>query len=223
MPAVILKIGGSSLGTEGIDAESVNATCSIIKKLKKNVSLGVVVGAGKVGGSYVNAARQLNVNEFQLDSIAIDVSRLNAKLLARGAGIKTEVPTTVEEASKMLKANGIVVMGGTTPGHTTNTVAALLAEDNEAKLINVTRVGGIFDKDPGKNKDAKKLSSITPEELIAMATKFDDRKARTHFVFDLLASKIIARSKIPTCIINSNPVEIENACMGKAHSGTIVE
>jgi uridylate kinase len=221
--SVILKIGGSSLGTDGIDAEKVKSTCSILKELRKALTLGVVVGAGKVGGSYVNAARGMSVNEFQLDSLAIDVSRLNAKLIARGIGLDDPIPPTVEKASFTMKKKGIVVMGGTTPGHTTNTVAALLAEDTRSRLVNVTRVGGIFDKNPEQYKDAKLLPTINAKDLIDMAAKYDDRKARTYFVFDLLASKIIARSKIPTCIINSTPSEIMNACLGKKHSGTVIE
>jgi uridylate kinase len=221
--SVVLKIGGSSLGTDGIDAEKVSSVCSVIKDLRKSLALGIVVGAGKVGGGYVNAARQIGVNEFQLDSLAIDVSRLNAKLVARGVGVNGCIPTAVEEASGVMRDKGIVVMGGTTPGHTTNTVAALLAEDTRSRLVNVTRVGGIFDKDPEKNRDAKKLARISHEELVAMASKYDDRKARTYFVFDLLAAKIIARSAIPTCIINSDKSEITNACLGKKHSGTVVE
>ena len=99
----------------------------------------------------------------------------------------------------------------------------MLAEDTRSRLVNVTRVGGIFDKNPEQDKSAKRLPSISTEELVAMAAKYDDRKARTYFVFDLLASKIIARSKVPTCIINSTPSEIMNACLGKKHSGTVVE
>ena len=92
--SMILKVGGSSLGLDGIDAEKVKSICSVIKDLRKRLTLGVVVGAGKVGGGYVNAAREMGVNEFQLDSLAIDVSRLNAKLIARGIGIKSVVPSS---------------------------------------------------------------------------------------------------------------------------------
>ena len=114
-------------------------------------------------------------------------------------------------------------MGGTVPGHTTNAVAALLAENTRSRLVNVTRVGGIYDRDPDKFSNAKKLNSITAEELVQMAAKYDDRKARTYFVFDLLAAKIIARSGVPACIVSSDPLEIRNACLGKRHSGTVIE
>lgn len=224
--SVVLKIGGSALGDKSPDAEKVESFCSMIEALldgSKDLKLGIVVGAGRVGGGYVDVARTLGVNEFQLDGLAIDVTRLNAKLIARGIGMRGPIPTIVDEASKIMQEDRFVVMGGTTPGHTTNTVAALLAEDNLARLVNVTRVGGIFDKDPNKYDDAKKLPKMTPDELFQMAAKYDDRRARNYFVFDLLAAKIIARSSVPTCIIGAEPSEVINACLGKKHSGTIVE
>jgi uridylate kinase len=219
---VILKVGGSSLGTRKLDLKKVEKTCSTIKDLKKQGPLGVVVGAGRMAGGYVETARAMGVSEYQLDWLSIDVSRLNAKLLARPIGYHEKIPETIDSAARFLRHEGFVVMGGTTPGHTTNAVAAMLAEETGSRLVNVTRVGGVFDKNPEKYKNAKKLSSMTYQELIKMASKHDDRKARTHFVFDVLAAKIIARSKIPTSIISSKPSEIKKACLGKKHSGTVV-
>ncbi|MCD6414562.1 MAG: UMP kinase [Candidatus Diapherotrites archaeon] len=221
--AVVLKVGGSSLGEEGINPKSVATICSVINELKEKLMLGVVVGAGRFAGGYITAARKLGINEFQLDSLAIDVSRLNAKLIARGTGFNGLIPTSVESAARIMESKGFVVMGGTSPGHTTNAVAALLAENIEGRLVNVTRVGGVYDKDPDRFKDAKKLDKISYEELVEMAARYDKRKARTHFVFDLLAAKIIARSEIPACIIGSTPNEVKNACLGKSHPGTVVE
>ena len=113
---VVLKVGGSSLGEDGIDAEKVKQICAVIKELKKDVALGVVVGAGRFAGGYITAARELGVNEFQLDCLAIDVSRLNAKLIARGTGFNELIPTSVETAARIMESKGFVVMGGTSPG-----------------------------------------------------------------------------------------------------------
>jgi len=219
---VVLKIGGSALGYKHLNVKKVGKICSTIKELKEQTPLAVVVGAGRMAGGYVVTARALGVSEYQLDWLSIDVSRLNAKLIARPMGYHEKIPETIDAAARVLRHEGFVVMGGTTPGHTTNAVAAMLAEETESSLVNVTRVGGVYSKDPEKFPDAKKLSSIKYRDLVKMASRYDDRKARTHFVFDLLAAKIIARSRIPTAIISARTGEIKKACLGEEHSGTVV-
>jgi len=46
-------------------------------------------------------------------------------------------------------------------------------------------------------------------------------ESSTHFVFDLVAAKLIARSKIKTFIIHGVPEEIRSTLRGKTH-GTVV-
>jgi uridylate kinase len=210
----VLKIGGS------VALQNLKGISSVATALK-NVPLGIVVGGGKTAELYVTTGRSLGLSEFALDLLGIRASRLNALLVAEALGASVAIPKSVEDAAERMCCQP-VVMGGTVPGHTTNAVAALLAEATGARLVNVTNVDGVYDKDPNKHSDAKKLSRMSHAQLTAMAAEEDKRTARGHFVFDLLAAKIIERSKIEAHVVPFDATQIKSACLGKKHSGTVI-
>ncbi|MCK4327609.1 MAG: UMP kinase [Candidatus Diapherotrites archaeon] len=221
--AIVLKIGGSLVFPGKTDAGYVKEVSSILQRLKRRTVVGVVVGMGKRGEKALLAARKRRVSEYDLDAVAIRQTRKNAMLLRKALGLRGKVPATIDEARREAKRKGITVMGGTVPGHTTNTVAALLAEAIGAKkLVNATNVDGVYTKDPRKHKSAKKFRKMKFARLISLSAEQDARGARTHFVFDLLAAKLIARSKIRTFIINGTPGEIESTLKGRTR-GTVVQ
>ncbi|MFC2174632.1 UMP kinase [archaeon] len=219
---IVLKIGGSLVFPGKADTGYVKEVSSVILRLKRRTAVGVVVGMGKRGEKALLAARKKRVSEYDLDAVAIKQTRKNALLLRKALGLKGPAPTTIGAARREAKRKGITVMGGTVPGHTTNTVAALLAEAIGAKkLVNATNVDGVYTKDPRKFKSAKKFRKMKYNKLIALSAEQDARGARTHFVFDLLAAKLIARSKIKTYIIKGIPDEINSTLKGKTR-GTVV-
>ena len=220
--AIVLKIGGSLVFPGKADISYIRQLSSVLLDLKRRTVVGVVVGMGKRGENALLAARKKKVSEYDLDKVAIRQTKKNALLLRKAVGLKGPVPKTIDEARREVRRRGITVMGGTVPGHTTNTVAALLAEAVGArKLVNATNVDGVYTKDPRKFKSARKFHKMGYDKLIALAAEQDGRGARTHFVFDLLAAKLIARSKIQTYIIEGTLGEIEATLKGKT-GGTVV-
>jgi len=223
---VVLSVGGSSINGKGEpDLKFLKAFAKIMKKSKHRI--GILTGGGSIARLYANAARKLGATEYEADSIAITSTKQNAQLViaalhAEGVDVHKSVLHGFEEAKSA--PNKVVVMGGTIPGITTDTDAVLLAEAMGGKrLVNVSNVEGIYDGDPRKNPKAKKYDKMTYEQLINLAMLSDKRKAGTHFVFDLLACKLIARSKIETHFVGNDIKEVENAIEGKKHKGTIVK
>ena len=226
MRKCVIKIGGSLVTPAGPDTGYIREVSSVLNGLNRSLILGIVVGAGAIGGKYVDAARELKMNEYRLDEVAIGVTRINARLLSNMLPKAAHaVPETICEAADLIEdGRRAIVMGGTFPGHTTNAVAALLAENLGAKLVNCTNVDGVYDKDPNKHKDAKKHKRLSFAQLVRLAAENDTRAARGHFVFDVLASKIVQRSKIETHIVNGKDVdEITKAAQGKRHNGTVIK
>jgi len=225
---VVLSIGGSSINPEGKpDIAFLKSMARIIAKSKNN--FGILTGGGSVARVYANAARELGAGEYDADSIAITSTRQNAQLVVAalsGAGVDvySRVLWDFEDAKIPARETKAVVMGGTIPGITTDTDAVLLAEAIGAKrLVNISNVDAVYDSDPRKNPNAKRFSKMSYDELIKLAGESDKRMAGTHFVFDLLACKLIARSKIETHLVSGkNLPDIENAIEGKKHSGTVV-
>ena len=108
----------------------------------------------------------------------------------------------------------IVVTGGLHPGQSTNGTAALIAEKVHAEqFLNATDGDGVYDRDPNKFKKAKKFERIEIKNLKNMLVH-EDSVAGGYDLMDILALKIIERSKIKTRIIKADPKIIEKAIKG---------
>jgi uridylate kinase len=120
--------------------------------------------------------------------------------------------------------NPIIVMGGTTPGHSTDMVGAELSEKTNAdKFIIATNVDGIYDKDPNKYSDAKQIREISIKQLI-QKYGISWEKAGSNVVIDGPALKIIEKAKIPTFIVNGKRLDqLEKAITNQSFDGTIIK
>ena len=102
----------------------------------------------------------------------------------------------------------------------TNATSALIAEIVKAsKFLNATDVDGIYDSDPNLNKDARLLKKITIQECMRILES-ESFIAGTYDLMDIVALKVIERSKIPTRILRSETVNIKNAVENKNYVGT---
>ncbi|MCX8166795.1 MAG: UMP kinase [Candidatus Micrarchaeota archaeon] len=219
----VLSIGGSIINKNGI------IQIDYLKRLGKLLAeyhLGIVVGGGFSARVYANAMKLLSNNEFLADECAILSTRQNAMLLIAAIG-KNAYPNAVNSFAKAREiyfSNKTVVMYGTIPGITTDTDSVLLAEAIGAKkLINVSIIDGIYDKNPKEHKNARKLKALTHDELIELANKYDNRTAGTNFVFDSVAAKIAKRSNIELHFVSEDTNEIKKALDNKLHSGSVVK
>jgi uridylate kinase len=164
----------------------------------------VVTGGGEVARAYIKVGREMGIPESLCDQLGILVSRLNARLLVDGLGEYAfpEIPVTIGELKHYFASGKIVAMGGLTPGHSTNAVAAIAAETIGAELlVNATDVDGVYSSDPGRDKDAKKLEKVTVAELTSILSK-TEIMAGAYDLMDPLALRIIERSKLRTVVVD---------------------
>ena len=185
----------------------------MLSKISEKVQPIVVAGGGKLARHYISTARSLGSDEASLDILGIEVSRLNARLMiiALGDQAYPVVPEDLEQVSKAVTASRIVVTGGLHPGQSTNATAALIAEKVKAsKFLNATDVNGIYDSDPNKNEDARLFNEITVKRCIDLLAS-EDSAAGGYDLLDIVALKVIERSKIPTVVLKSDPAVIKKA------------
>lgn len=217
----VLKLGGFAFDSE-LSGTKIGTYARVIKSFSGKNQIAVVTGGGPFARKYIAAARELGASESVCDEIGIYVSRLNARLLIAGleSSAFPEVPERLEDLMTYVTSGLIVVMGGLQPGQSTNAAAALAAESLRADLlVNATDVDGVYNADPRKDPNAKKLDNVTPEELMRILSAGGVR-AGEYELMDPVAIQIIRRSKIPVTIIDGrNPSNIEKALHGK-HVGT---
>lgn len=220
MKSIVISIGGSVILSEEADVSFLRKLASLLKKISKQYKIFIIVGGGKIARDYIKLGRELDFDEKTLDSIGINITRANAAIFANIINESNKkIPCSTDEAEAM--DNPIVVMGGTTPGHSTDMVGAELAEKVGADLfIIATNVDGIYDKDPNKYDDAKQLEEVKIDDLIKnYGTSWES--AGKNMVIDGPALEIMKKAKLLTYVVNGKRLDqLENAITGRSFDGT---
>jgi uridylate kinase len=222
---VVVSVGGSVLAPD-LDPERVAAYAEAIERLAADgCEVGVVVGGGGVAREYIETAREIGANEVELDRLGIGTTRLNARLLIAALGDRASLApaTDYEEAGAALRRDEVAVMGGVTPGQTTDAVAAAFAESVDADLlVYATSADGVYDADPNADPDATQFASLSPAELVEVVLPMS-RDAGASAPVDLLAAKLIDRAGIRSIVLDgTDPNAVVDAVLRGDHTGTDV-
>lgn len=213
-PRIVIKLSGSLFGLE--DTKTLKQFAELFVRSSKVCQPIIIAGGGKIARHYISHARSSGADESTLDELGIEVSRLNARLLIFALqGIAyPHPPTNLKEVANAADSGLIVVSGGLHPGQSTNATAALIAEKIRANIfLNATDVDGVYDSDPRKNKHAKKFKKIPLKKLRGMLVQ-QDSVAGGYDLMDIVALKVIERSKIKTRILKAEIKSLERAING---------
>ena len=211
---IVIKLSGRVFGMDNV--KLLKDYAQFLVKISKVCQPIVIAGGGNIARHYISHARSSGADESTLDELGIEISRLNAKLLIYALKNKaySHPPTTLQETRHAVDGGLIVVAGGLHPGQSTNGTAALIAEKVQAEVfLNATDVDGVYDKDPNKFSNAKKFKRIDLKNLKTMLVH-EDSVAGGYDLMDIVALKIIERSKIKTQILKADTKMIEKAIKG---------
>jgi uridylate kinase len=208
---VLLKLSGEVFaGTRqyGIDPET---TLEIARQVKEITDLGAEVALVIGGGNIFRglAASTNGMDRTTGDYMGMLATVMNALAFqdALGkSGVHSRVQTAITmqriaepfirlKAMRHLEKKRVVIFAGGTgnPYFTTDTTAALrAAEINADVVMKATKVDGAYDKDPNKEKGAKKFDELTFMDVINKQLK----------VMDLTAVSLCMDNKIPIMIFN---------------------
>jgi len=219
---IVIKLSGRIFSVDNVKV--LKDYARFLVKISKICQPVVVTGGGNIARHYINHARSSGADESSLDELGIEISRLNAKLLIYALKHKAypHPPITLQEIRYAVDSGLIVIVGGLHPGHSTNGTAALIAEKVEAtQFLNATDVDGVYDLDPNKYKKAKKFRRIELKTLRNMLIR-EDSVAGGYELMDILALKIIERSKIKTRILKADLKILEKAIKGDSVGTEII-
>lgn len=219
---IVIKLSGRIFGMD--NTKALKDYANFFVRISKFCQPVIVAGGGKIARHYISHARSSGADESTLDELGIEVSRLNAKLLIYALKNKAypHPPTNLQEIRHAVDSGLVVVSGGLHPGQSTNATAALIAEKIHAsEFLNATDVDGIYDSDPNKNKKAKKFKRIEIKNLRKLLVH-EESIAGGYDLMDIVALKVIERSKIKTRILKADVKKIEKAIKGNSVGTEII-
>ena len=181
--------------SHGIDPERIQLYCKEISSLvKTGVEIAIVIGGGNIFRG-VSAASK-GIDRVQADCMGMLATVINGLALQsslEGMGIQTRLQTALKmeaiaepyikrRAVRHLEKKRVVIFSAGTgnPFFTTDSAAVLRAiEINADVILKGTRVDGIYNLDPEKNKNAVKFDKISFDEAITKNLKIMDSTAFT--------------------------------------------
>jgi uridylate kinase len=220
----VISAGGSVFIKEDINTAKIKQFCELINKFNaQGYKFVVVIGGGKTARAYQEVIKEMGANNFELDTIGINATRLNAMLFLNG--IKNAYPKVVEKFSelKIIINNYTPILGGMNEGQTTDAVAALAAELLGGKFINLSNVDGIYDSDPRVDSDAVLFEKLSFNDVNFLLREKELVPGQNLFL-DKQAASILTRSKIPSAFLSGEHLgDLENYLLGNSFRGTIVD
>lgn len=209
---VLVKFSGEALaGAEGygIDTQILDYIAEEIKSLvENNIEVGIVIGGGNIIRG-VTAAADGVIKRTSADYMgmlgtvingiamqeALEYKGLSARLQTAIKMEQIAEPFIVRKAMRHLEKGRVVIFGAGTgnPYFTTDTGATLRAtEIGASMLIKATKVDGVYDKDPMKYPDAKKLETLSYDKALEDHIK----------VMDDTAIALAKDNKLPIVVAN---------------------
>ncbi|MBS7620128.1 UMP kinase [Candidatus Bathyarchaeota archaeon] len=221
---VSISLGGSLL-TKNQGAKNYLKYARALRELNdRGHKIVVVCGGGRPARDYIEVACELDAPREVQDRIGILATHVNALLLiaALGRDADPRIHRTSGEVRKHLD-DKILVGGGHMPGSSTDYRTVLFGRAINAELIvNATDYGGVFDKDPSRNPDAKKYQSLTYDLLEKIIRSRFKQVPGDYGLFDLKALKLAEKHRMRIVFVDgTDPEEIIRAVEG-GHSGTVV-
>ena len=210
---ILLKLSGEALmgnNSFGIDSIRLNDYAKEIKKIQQaGVEVAIVIGGG-------NIFRGVSLNNAGLDRVQSDYMGMLGTII-NGLALQSaleniEIPTRLQTAIKIeaiaepyikrkavrhLEKGRVVIFSAGTgnPFFTTDSAAVLRAiEINAEVIIKGTRVDGIYNTDPEKNKEAIKFESLSFNEVLHKGIK----------VMDTTAFTLSKENKLPIIVFDIN-------------------
>lgn len=222
---ILLKLSGESLlGKKkfGIDPEAASFIAREIKSVcSLKAQVGIVVGGGNIFRGIEGSSNGIDrTSADYMGMLATVINSLALQSALEEQGLATRVQTSISmheiaepfiqrRAVRHLEKGRIVIFAGGTgnPYFTTDTAASLRAMEIRADVImKATKVDGVYDSDPFKNKNAKRYEKISYIDILTKNLK----------VMDATAISLCRDNSMPIIVFDMQKKgNIKNAICGK--------
>lgn len=221
----VLSLGGSILVPNGgVDLVFLKGFVRLIKtRIKAGDRFVIVVGGGSTARFYQRAAQAVGrLADEDVDWLGIHATRLNAHLL-RSVFRDQALHRVIKDPREPLNWNKpLLIAAGWKPGWSTDYVAVRLAKRFVARrVINLSNVSVVYDKDPNVHADAKPINQIEWKEFCKIVgSKWIPGM---NVPFDPIASKSASKWGLEAVIANGRDLKNLNKIFsGKKFVGTVI-
>lgn len=208
---ILLKLSGEALMGDqgfGISPEVLKYVAEEVRSIfDLGVEIAIVVGGGNIFRGI--AASSYNMDRVSADKMGMLATVINSLALQDALeerGIVTRVQTAISmhevaepyilrRAMRHLEKGRVVLFAAGTgnPYFTTDTAAVLRAKEIHAEiLLKATKVDGVYDSDPVKNKNATFIKKITYREVLEKRLQ----------VMDMTAISLAMDNQLPLVVFN---------------------
>jgi len=229
---ILLKLSGEALSGEGSFGIDTNVLKLVAEEIEDTqalgVQMGIVIGGGNIFRGVEASARGIDrTSADYMGMLATVMNSLALQNALENQGIPTRVQSAIEmkeiaepfikrRAMRHLEKGRVVIFacGTGSPYFTTDTAASLRAMEMQADVIlKATKVDGVYDKDPVKEKDAIMFNKISYTEVLTRNLK----------VMDSTAVSMCRDNNLPLVVFNlEKKGNIRGVVCGKS-IGTIIE
>jgi len=221
----VISLGGSLVVPDQIDVDFLKSFKKLIDgQVKRGQRFVIICGGGRTARNYQAAAKGvIKLTDEDVDWLGIHATRINAHLL-RTIFWKNANPKIVTHPLEKIRfTEPLLIAAGWKPGWSTDYDAVLIARQLGAqRVINLSNITHVYDKDPNKFKDAKKIERIDWASFRKMLP--DKWSPGANAPFDPIASKLAEKLSLEADIINGKDLKNLKLCLeGKKFIGTIIK
>ncbi|MGB4833490.1 MAG: UMP kinase [Candidatus Moraniibacteriota bacterium] len=225
---IIISLGGSLLVPESIDDVFVASFKKfIVSHIKKGYRFILVTGGGKTARNYIeSAATVTKINDEDKDWLGIHATRMNAHLVRTifREYAHPRINTNPHDLEDFYRASKpILVAAGWRPGFSTDFDAVVLGKYLGVKrIINLSNIERVYDKDPRTHSDARSFDSLHWKEFRKIVgSKWNPGM---NVPFDPIASAMAEKEEMEVAIMNGGDLDnVTRYIAGKKFVGTLIK
>ena len=210
---ILLKLSGEALmgdRSHGIDPVRINEYAEEIKQIyDQKIEIAIVIGGGNIFRGVSGSSQGIDrVQADYMGMLATVINGLALQSALENVGVPTRLQTALKieavaepyikrKAVRHLEKNRVVIFSAGTgnPFFTTDSAAVLRAvEINADVILKGTRVDGIYNEDPEKNKEAVKFDTLSFKEVLKKGLK----------IMDTTAFTLSQENKLPIVVFDMN-------------------
>lgn len=225
MEIIVISLGGSLIIPDEIDVSFLKEFKALIEaQISTGKKFVIITGGGKICRRYNDAIEKITTpTPEDLDWLGIATTRLNSELVRITFGRLASDKIIMDPDIIPSMDKPIMLGGGWKPGNSSDLAAIHSAVSVGAKkVINLSNIDYVYDKDPKKYLDAAKIEKISWADFRKLLP--EEWNPGLNAPFDPIAAKMAESAGIEVVILNGKNISnFKNYLDGGNFAGTTIK